>query len=252
MPRGPKKRATPRKVTFENDGRAPDTHKALAKANKKTKKPNTKRPTPKKKPTVVPEFSTESELSSDESLPETVLRTAKGEPSKIKSSLPLQSSRKLMGYPWKGNSCWYDGGLELWFRGWCQWSREDKNSLRAVLPLKSYICDLIRHFEARLRYMDSEEPSADKMLQIELERFRDVTRKHVLDKWKVNFEEGDTFGDSVGWQGVAVKASISSNAGYQELILNHRMVSTTRRLAWPFILPFLFSSPCSMSVPAGI
>ncbi|KAJ6535381.1 hypothetical protein DFH09DRAFT_1091717 [Mycena vulgaris] len=107
-----------------NDGRAPDTVAALAAAAT-----NQAPPPPPTPPSIPP-------------------------PTAV-----IYSPRQLRSYPWdRPNSCFFDNGLEFWFRSFSKWSGAEQAGFLGSLPPNSALATFFFHFQQRLKWIAT--PSA--------------------------------------------------------------------------------------------
>ena len=99
----------------ENDGRAPDTESALAKN------------------------VGQGSVSLSQSI-------VSGDLASVQSSL-IPKSRLMRSYIWDNNSCFFDGGLELWFRMFHRSSGVERKEMLATLPPGTPLQQIFSHYQ---------------------------------------------------------------------------------------------------------
>ncbi|KAJ7476494.1 hypothetical protein FB451DRAFT_1557372 [Mycena latifolia] len=157
----------------ENDGRAPDTVGALAAASTQPETPETARPsgTPLVPPTPPPAPP----------------------PAAI-----TYSSKLLKSYQWDPpNSCFFDNGLELWFRAFSRWSDEEQAEFLTSLPPKSSLASFFFHFQRRLRWIASTS-GTDIQGDRELGLGQSVARHAIFNRWQL-YPNKDDYGCATTW-----------------------------------------------------
>ncbi|KAJ6569381.1 hypothetical protein B0H19DRAFT_1066129 [Mycena capillaripes] len=127
----PKDRKPRKARVFEsNDGRAPDTIAALAAADS-------------------------AFVFGASTLPTALLTHLPAAPFSVS-----HSSQLLKSYKWDSpNSCFFDNGMEIWFRAFSRWSTVEQAKFLTSLPPNSALADFFYHFQRRLRWLASPSPA---------------------------------------------------------------------------------------------
>ncbi|KAJ7130567.1 hypothetical protein C8R44DRAFT_906239 [Mycena epipterygia] len=86
--------------------------------------------------------------------------TTSTSPSALPSDPPIlpttYSHQFLQSYPWDSpNSCFFDNGMELWFRVYARWSSTEQRIFLASLPSNSALASFFYHFDHRLKWAQS-------------------------------------------------------------------------------------------------
>ncbi|KAF8185359.1 hypothetical protein K438DRAFT_1766002 [Mycena galopus ATCC 62051] len=141
----------------ENDGRAPDTLAALAALDRES-------------------------MDAPHSVP-TLPVTAPNQQT-------AYSSHMLQSYPWSApNSCFFDTGLELWFRVWTRWSSQERIAFLSSLPPSSALATFFYHFDRRLKWINERGTSIDGDRILGLGQ--SLARHAIFNKWKLYKNKGD-------------------------------------------------------------
>ncbi|KAJ6539989.1 hypothetical protein DFH09DRAFT_1089993 [Mycena vulgaris] len=163
----------PRKIRGwdENDGRAPDTVAALAAAA--TNQP----PPPPPEPPSIP--------------PPTAV---------------IYSPRQLKSYPWdRPNSCFFDNGLELWFRSFSKWSGAEQAGFLGSLPPNSALTTFFFHFQQRLKWIAT--PSATDIQGTRVLSLGQSHARHLIfNRWQL-YKNKDDYGCATTWLHHAIRDS---------------------------------------------
>jgi len=169
-------RQTPRKKNkpfTENDGRAPDTLQALELTKASFRK---------------------QEFISTSTPPP---------PSSI-------SKRSLQSYKWEGgNSCFFDNGLELWFRAFSHWDKETQATFFNILPVNSILASIFYSYQRRLHWITDPSSNEREGLRI-LGMCQSVVRYAIFDTWCL-YHHGE-YGCAVTWlqHAIEVRTSLTS------------------------------------------
>ncbi|KAJ7759113.1 hypothetical protein B0H16DRAFT_1313548 [Mycena metata] len=124
--KGGDRRPTRARIWDQNDGRAPDTIAALAAAD--------------------------GIATGDTNGPEPAFTA-------VPSASAAFPAHLLRSYKWDApNSCFFDNGMEIWFRAFCRWSTSEQNEFLGMLPHNTSLADFFFHFQRRLKWMEN--PSA--------------------------------------------------------------------------------------------
>lgn len=158
----------------ENDGRAPDTEDALVPHSE----PSTK--------------STASGKVQAKRLPKVVKSGLRGKsekksesvvPVKSQEELNKVSKRCLRSYKWENNSCFFDVGLEIWFRCFAGLSPELQNDVMTSLPKESLLEEVFKHFHQRLNWIETGIPRNAKGM---LEDIQKVVRDTITFRYELH------------------------------------------------------------------
>ncbi|EAU81295.2 hypothetical protein CC1G_07225 [Coprinopsis cinerea okayama7 len=114
----------------------------------------------------------------------------------------------LHAYKWQEpNSCFFDNGLEVWFRAWCAWKEDDRAQLRTLLPTGSYLASLVSHYDRRLRLIATT-PKVTKKVQSTMKTMFETTqailRCKIFDKWMPELDKTGHHPAAI-WLDAAVK-----------------------------------------------
>jgi hypothetical protein len=224
--------------TFENDGRAPDTHQTLSpkkKGRRPAKKvdgamdPNPSELKDKLGASKGPPAGTfpvtatlgeggqghPSQLAAAE-LPSKVAPPSQAPPPKENPArAPLQGNIKaanekklsakakaaLISYKWKDNSCFIDTGIEAVYWSYRRWPEKFRLTFGYRPDPTSYLRSMIQHYDSRMRMRSLKQPSIKK-LSLELAAFQQLTRRKIFDVWKNWSPELDgtgNMGDPAVW-----------------------------------------------------
>jgi hypothetical protein len=67
---------------------------------------------------------------------------------------PTSHTRLLQSYSWQSpNSCFFDNGLELWFRAFALWPGPTQAHFLGLLPHNSVLATIFYHFTRRLKWI---------------------------------------------------------------------------------------------------
>ncbi|KAH7908558.1 hypothetical protein BJ138DRAFT_1205112, partial [Hygrophoropsis aurantiaca] len=177
-------RRPPTKKFNENDGRAPDTAAALQKTNVALEHAIG---IPKSKQLVESLASTTSS-----NLPSLIGQQTIAKRHQY-TSLYLQS------YTWSApNSCFFDTGLELWFRAFAAWSTTEQDEFLESVPSKSAIAGIFYHYRRRIRILHKENAGSMHTLALELGLCQEVMRNVIFSKWQLYSDAGE-YGCAVTW-----------------------------------------------------
>ncbi|KAK7008269.1 hypothetical protein R3P38DRAFT_2551988, partial [Favolaschia claudopus] len=95
--------------------------------------------------------------------------------------------RLLQSYPWLApNSCFFDNGLELWFRVWLLWDDHARRTFIGILPTNSILATVFYHYERRREWIYG--LARDNSLRAglnELEMAQRVVKNAIFRKWKL-------------------------------------------------------------------
>lgn len=118
-----------------------------------------------------------------------------------------QHRHLLMSYPWDApNSCFFDNGLELWFRVFSSWSLEARSEFLLSVPTSSALATMFHHFDRRLKAI--EDPATTKLtMERELGLGQSLVRHLIFDRWDL-YETDSAYGCAVTWMQRAVTVSI--------------------------------------------
>ncbi|KAF8160548.1 hypothetical protein K438DRAFT_1985650 [Mycena galopus ATCC 62051] len=175
-------------VFEENDGRAPDTIAALTAAG-----------------------STVSHAMS--SFPPPPYTTV---------SYPRQV---LQSYKWDSpNSCFFDNGMEIWFRAFSRWSNEERAAFLSSLPSESALADFFYHFQRRLRWVASPSP-ADIGGARELGLGQAKARYAIFTRWKL-YTNPDSYGCATTWMHHAIRDNNTTEDIHLMFGVAHLLVGT--------------------------
>lgn len=62
-----------------------------------------------------------------------------------------QSPSSLVSYKWHNNSCFFDNGLELWYRAFSRWGPIAQAEYLRLVPKNSFLGCLVFHYDRRLK-----------------------------------------------------------------------------------------------------
>lgn len=218
----------------ENDGRAPDTKDALQQEERK-----------RSAATAPARKSTRSKK--------------KVEPDRNPTASPLF----LLSYKWaRPNSCFIDGGLEIWFRAFHEWSEDDRTSFICDVPHESYLGTLFFHFQARLKIIsdtgnpsnllfhfqarlkilsDTAKPSNSRQYERALSMIQMQTLNKISQIWDIH--NRDDYGCPMTWFQKAIEVSIQLfNGSLINLPLGWQSLFRFEILLWslPFHCTYMF------------
>ena len=190
---------------FENDGRAPDTVTALG-GTPSPKKAAAQKSRGAHRPRS-PIRSHAPTPSNQLSAPKKAGRgRGRQQKLKVKEVGSQDSDLILQSYEWSRNSCWFDHTLEVIYCAYSGWPQDTQEAFRQQLPPESYLFRLVSHFNTR-RKLSADSQNGRKLLQ-ELQLLQEVTRRKLIDVWKVNHAAGDTMGDASAWFQVALQVRV--------------------------------------------
>ncbi|RXW12307.1 hypothetical protein EST38_g13547 [Candolleomyces aberdarensis] len=175
----------------------------------------------------------------------------------------------LVGYKWESpNSCFFDNGLELFFRSYCLWPEEARAKLWDLLPNDSFLAGLLSHCERRLKLVaetKKKSTAAQKSLTLALSTQQTVTRHKIFGKWlpeldrsahqsaltwlQPALEDGRTCSDAQGFFGLCYSATFKCPSGHEVRRPLGSRVSAVQSLRHDFV-DFLFNKaggPISLS-----
>ncbi|KAF9555016.1 hypothetical protein CPC08DRAFT_766248 [Agrocybe pediades] len=114
-------------------------------------------------------------------------------------------------YIWQSpNSCFFDNGMELWYRAYVLWSEEDKKTFqKGAQPKESYLAKFISHCEQRLKH--SHKPTSTAQAVKELTKMQKLTRECIFKKWKL-YKTASAYGCAMTWLSWAVKDGDAKHA----------------------------------------
>lgn len=95
--------------------------------------------------------------------------------------------RLLSSYAWDPpNSCFFDTGLEVWFRVYCCWPLAVRDSFLQAIPANDALSSIFHHFQRRLRWIEGRgEAAASSVGKRELQLVQATARHLIFDKWKI-------------------------------------------------------------------
>jgi len=110
----------------------------------------------------------------------------------------------LRSYVWANNSCFFDVGLELWYRVFAGSSLTYRNEIMALLPRGSTLESMFQHFQTRLAWTESGKPRNAKSM---LANIQDIVRQAISKKFNLH-NVGD-YGCARSWLARAVTDELS-------------------------------------------
>ncbi|KAE9401742.1 hypothetical protein BT96DRAFT_937764 [Gymnopus androsaceus JB14] len=122
-------------------------------------------------------------------------------------SAPLEaqkSKRMLRSYVWANNSCFFDVGLELWYRVFAGSSLTYRSEILALLPKGSTLENMFQHFQKRLDWTETGKPRNAKSM---LSSIQDIVRQAISIKFNLH-NVGD-YGCARSWLARAVTDELS-------------------------------------------
>ncbi|KAJ7702772.1 hypothetical protein B0H17DRAFT_1127713 [Mycena rosella] len=112
--------------------------------------------------------------------------------------------RLLKSYQWDApNSCFFDTGLELWFRSFARWPQIEQAVFLAVLPPNSALATIFRHFERRLKWIATSSAADIKGVR-ELSLAQSNVRHAIFNRWKL-YKHKDDYGCATTWLHHAIR-----------------------------------------------
>lgn len=140
--------------------------------------------------------------------------TLLSEPSKPpkETVIPLMGSltaRELQSYRWEDNSCFFDVGLEIWYRAYLLWPREVRTSLTSTPPDNSVFASILAHYQTRIRWSSAGTSRPSKAaVEKEFGPIQKLVRDAIADKWKLS-NVGD-YGCAISWMNRTIQVSFTS------------------------------------------
>ncbi|KAJ7431676.1 hypothetical protein FB451DRAFT_1381426 [Mycena latifolia] len=120
--------------------------------------------------------------------------------------LDLESQQRLLqSYPWsQPNSCFFDNGLELWFRIWLLWDEDTRAAFKAQLPSQTLLSSIFYHCERRRRWVYGLSHDSTMIAGLnELGLGQGVVRATIFKKWGLYADENE-YGCAKTWMGRAI------------------------------------------------
>jgi hypothetical protein len=124
--------------------------------------------------------------------------------------------RLLQSYPWlRPNSCFFDNGLEHWFRIWLLWDQDTRKTFIRQLPTKSILASIFYHYERRREWIYG--VTGDQSIRAgvnELELAQRVVKHAIFKKWKL-YGTPDEYGCAKTWltHAITVRTSEINSRG---------------------------------------
>lgn len=126
-------------------------------------------------------------------------------PTPTPTPLLKPAGRQLQSYPWLApNSCFFDNGLELWYRAFQLWMPKLRTEFFGSLNPNSALASIFYHFRRRAKWeADSSQTDVDGLRELEI--CQAVLKNYIFHKWQL-YEPG-TFGCATTWIHHAIKVS---------------------------------------------
>lgn len=101
--------------------------------------------------------------------------------------------RLLQSYPWlEPNSCFFDNGLEHWFRIWLLWDQNTRKMFLKQLPSDSILAAIFYHYERRREWIYGYSGNQSMRAGLnELELAQRVVRHAIFSKWQLYGRPGE-------------------------------------------------------------
>ncbi|KAJ3543689.1 hypothetical protein NMY22_g3056 [Coprinellus aureogranulatus] len=119
-------------------------------------------------------------------------------------------------YKWvTPNSCFYDHGLELFFRSYYLLEASVRSHYRSVFPSESYASLLFEHCDLRLQLLTSnkkKDADATKHLTKVLASFQKLTSERIFKKWKPEWDPKEYHCALLWWQPMIEDGQMSVEA----------------------------------------
>ncbi|KAF8217308.1 hypothetical protein K438DRAFT_2082802 [Mycena galopus ATCC 62051] len=108
--------------------------------------------------------------------------------------------RLLQSYPWQQpNSCFFDNGLEHWFRIWLLWDQSTRKMFLKQLPSDSILAAIFYHYERRREWIYGYSGNQSMRAGLnELELAQRVVRHAIFSKWQL-YGRPDEYGCCRTW-----------------------------------------------------
>ncbi|KAJ7892868.1 hypothetical protein B0H14DRAFT_3681323 [Mycena olivaceomarginata] len=99
----------------------------------------------------------------------------------------------LQSYPWlEPNSCFFDNGLEHWFRIWLLWDQNTRKMFLKQLPSDSILAAIFYHYERRREWIYGYSGNQSMRAGLnELELAQRVVRHAIFSKWQLYGRPGE-------------------------------------------------------------
>ncbi|KAF6751582.1 hypothetical protein DFP72DRAFT_850700 [Ephemerocybe angulata] len=107
------------------------------------------------------------------------------------SNMGLEALARLplftQSFKWSSpNSCFWDNGIELFFRTYVLWKADTRTKFRGLLPGDSFLMVLTSHFDRRLKLITSnkkKDVNAQSLLDLALSELQKALRARIFEKW---------------------------------------------------------------------
>lgn len=107
----------------------------------------------------------------------------------VHATSPLDQAKRgkqLSSYPWDApNSCFFDTGMELWFRCYSLWSTAAREDFLRTLTPNSALATVFHHFSRRLKCIEDPK-KLQTQLQQELSFGQTLTRNLIFEKFELH------------------------------------------------------------------
>lgn len=123
-------------------------------------------------------------------------------PNGLRDSI-IDSTHFVQGYQWDSpNSCFFDNGLETWFRAVLLWTDEALTEFQKIVPHKSFLGTVFFHYKRRLKSLQG--PTTPLKVVQDLALMQGLTRDYIFNKWKI-YKNADHFGCCREWLDFAIQ-----------------------------------------------
>ena len=116
----------------------------------------------------------------------------------------VSSAAFLLAYKWRApNSCFFDGGLEIWFRAYSTWPEDVRQSFLSIVPHDSFLGSAFYHFDRRIKLIKG--GSTLDVIHQALDMMQTMTLHYIFERWKL-YPIG-SHGCAMQWLSHAVRVS---------------------------------------------
>ncbi|KAJ7259066.1 hypothetical protein C8J57DRAFT_1234055 [Mycena rebaudengoi] len=122
------------------------------------------------------------------------------------------------------NSCFFDNGMEIWFRAFSRWTGDEQAAFLISLPPASALADFFYHFQCRLRWITSASPAMiDGDRELGLGQVK--ARYAIFTGWQL-CEHPGSYGCPTMWMDRAIRDSDTSDDVQLQFGVGHLLAGT--------------------------
>ncbi|KAJ7580081.1 hypothetical protein C8J56DRAFT_795609 [Mycena floridula] len=119
--------------------------------------------------------------------------------------LVRQQKRLLRSYAWQApNSCFFDTGLELWFRAYMMMTKGSQSAMADLLTNDTVMRAIFRSFKTRSQWIETVDEKTSDDYNQSLSTIQELVRKAIFGKWKL-YEKRNSYGDNFTWMVKAIE-----------------------------------------------